>query len=164
MNEKRNEATTLTASDETPLINQILAETKVIAVVGMSPKPDRASHYVAAYLQQHGYRIIPVNPVAAGTKILGEHCYPTLTLAAAALAEQQLRIDMVDVFRKSEEVVPVAEEAIAIRAKFLWLQIGVINEEAMVMARNAGLVAVMDVCPKPEHKKWQAERLLESRG
>lgn len=162
MNETRNETTALTASDQTPLIHQILAETKVIAVVGMSPKPDRASHYVAAYLQQHGYRIIPVNPVAAGTKILGEHCYPTLTLAAASLAEQQLRIDMVDVFRRSEEVVPVAEEAIAIRAKFLWLQIGVINEEAMTMARKSDLIAVMDVCPKPEHKKWHAERSMSN--
>lgn len=153
MNQTLNETTALTAIDQTPMIDQILAETKVIAVIGMSPKPDRASHYVAAYLQQHGYRIIPVNPVAAGTKILGEHCYPTLTLAAAALAEQQLHIDMVDVFRKSEDVFPVAEEAIAIRARFLWLQIGVINEAAIEMARNAGLVAVMDVCPKPEHKK-----------
>lgn len=161
MNETRNE-TTLTVEDQTPLIDQILAEARVIAVVGMSPKPDRASHYVAAYLQQHGYRIIPVNPVAAGTKILGEHCYPTLTMAAAALAEQQLRIDMVDVFRKSEDVLPVAEEAIAIRAKFLWLQIGVINEAAIALARKAGLIAVMDVCPKPEHKKRHAALGLQS--
>ena len=145
---------------QTQHINQILTEAKVIAVVGMSPKPERASHYVAAYLQQHGYRIIPVNPVAAGTQILGEHCYATLTQAAAALAEQHISIDMVDVFRKSEDVLPVAEEAIAIRAKFFWLQIGVINEEAMTMARKAGLIAVMDVCPKPEHKKWRAEKLM----
>lgn len=149
-------------SEQIQDINQVLAETKVIAVVGMSPKPDRASHYVAAYLQQHGYRIIPVNPVAAGSQILGEHCYATLTLAAVALAEQGLRIDMVDVFRKSDQVLPIAEEAIAIRAKFLWLQIGVINEEAIVMARKAGLVAVMDVCPKPEHKKWQAGLAMQS--
>tara|TARA_R110001599_G_scaffold64023_4_gene179658 strand:+ start:349941 stop:350396 length:456 start_codon:yes stop_codon:yes gene_type:complete len=149
-------------NDQTQNIHQILAETKVIAVVGMSPKPDRASHYVSAYLQQHGYRVIPVNPVAAGTQILGEHCHATLTLAAAALAEQGLRIDMVDVFRKSDQVLPVAEEAIAIRAKFLWLQIGVINEEAIALARKAGLVAVMDVCPKPEHKKWQTDRAMQS--
>jgi len=149
-------------SDQSPHIHQILAQAKVIAVVGMSPKPDRPSHYVAAYLQQHGYRIIPVNPVTAGTQILGEHCYATLMLAADALAEQGLRIDMVDVFRKSEQVLPIAEEAIAIRARFLWLQIGVINEEAMALARKAGLIAVMDVCPKPEHKKWQAELTMRS--
>src|SRR5690606_26897243 len=86
----------------TDVITKLLTESRVIAVVGLSPNPDRPSHEVARYLQHHGYRIIPVNPAAAGTQILGEHCYATLTLAAAALAEQQLHINLVDVFRKSE--------------------------------------------------------------
>jgi predicted CoA-binding protein len=137
--------------------NALLAESRVIAVVGMSPKPDRPSHYVAEYLQQHGYRVIPINPVAAGTQILGEHCYATLTLAAAALAEQQIAIHLVDVFRKSEEVGPIAEEAIAIHARGLWLQIGVVNEAAADKARAAGLAVVMDRCTKIEHARWRNE-------
>ncbi|HTH44412.1 MAG TPA: CoA-binding protein [Oxalicibacterium sp.] len=136
-------------------INKLLAESRVIAVVGLSPKPDRASHYVAAYLQQHGYRIIPVNPVAAGTSILGEHVYPTLTMAAAALAEQHILIDLVDVFRRPEEVVPIADEAIAVHAKGLWLQLGVVNEIAAAHARAAGLAVVMDRCTKIEHARWR---------
>src|SRR5690606_16182120 len=112
------------------VISTLLAESRVIAVVGLSPKADRPSHEVAAYLQRHGYRIIPVNPAAAGTQILGEHCYATLTLAAAALAEQGVQIDLVDVFRKPEQVEPIADEAIAIRAKGLWLQIGIVNQRA----------------------------------
>jgi predicted CoA-binding protein len=136
-------------------IDKLLNESRVIAVVGMSPKADRASHYVAAYMQQHGYRIIPVNPVAAGTRILGEHVYPTLTLAAAALAEQHILIDLVDVFRKPEEVVPIADEAIAIHAKGLWLQLGVINDLAVAHARAAGLSVVADRCIKIEHARWR---------
>lgn len=139
-------------------INTVLTESRVIAVVGMSPKPDRPSHYVAEYLQQHGYRVIPVNPVAAGTQILGEHCYATLTLAAAALAEQQVAIHLVDVFRKSEEVGPIAEEAIAIHATGLWMQIGVVNEAAAHKASEAGLVVVMDRCTKIEHARWRDEQ------
>lgn len=136
-------------------IDKLLNESRVIAVVGMSPREDRASHYVAAYMQQHGYRIIPVNPVAAGTRILGEHVYPTLTLAAAALAEQHILIDLVDVFRKPEEVVPIADEAIAIHAKGLWLQLGVINDLAVAHARAAGLSVVADRCIKIEHARWR---------
>jgi predicted CoA-binding protein len=139
-------------------INTLLTESRVIAVVGMSPKPDRPSHYVAEYLQHHGYRVIPVNPVAAGTQILGEHCYATLTLAAAALAERQLAIHLVDVFRKSEEVGPIAEEAIAIHAKGLWMQIGVVNEAAAHKASEAGLAVVMDRCTKIEHARWRDEQ------
>ncbi|WP_353156801.1 CoA-binding protein [Herminiimonas fonticola] len=139
-------------------IIKLLAESRVIAVVGLSPKSDRPSHGVAAYLQRHGYRIIPVNPVCAGTHILGEHCYATLTLAAAALAEQQTRIDMVDIFRKSELVGPIVDEAIAIRARGVWLQIGVINEAATDKARAAGLDVVADRCTKIDHAIWHAEQ------
>jgi len=137
-------------------IVKLLSESRVIAVVGLSPKSDRPSHGVAAYLQRHGYRIIPVNPACAGTHILGEHCYATLTLAAAALAEQQTRIDLVDIFRKSELVEPIVDEAIAIRARGVWLQIGVINEAATDKARAAGLDVVADRCTKIDHAIWHA--------
>ena len=143
------------------IIDTLLAESRVIAVVGLSPKPDRASHYVSAYMQEHGYRIIPVNPVAAGTRILGEHVYPTLTLAAAALAEQHIPIDVVDVFRKSEEVAPIADEAIAIRAKALWMQLGVINQTAATHAAAAGLRVVMNRCIKVEHERWREQALRQ---
>lgn len=136
-------------------IANLLAESHVIAVVGMSPRPERASHYVAAYLQQHGYRIIPVNPIAAGANILGEHVYPTLTMAAAVLAEQHTLIDLVDVFRKPEEVAPIADEAATIHAKGLWMQLGVVNEIAALNAKAAGLAVVMDRCIKIEHAKWR---------
>ncbi|CAL63504.1 conserved hypothetical protein; putative CoA-binding protein [Herminiimonas arsenicoxydans] len=139
-------------------IVKLLAESRVIAVVGLSPKPDRPSHEVAAYLQRHGYRIIPINPACAGTHILGEHCYATLTLAAAALAEQQTRIDLVDIFRKSELVEPIVDEAIAIRARGVWLQIGVINEVATDKARAAGLDVVADRCTKIDHAIWHAQQ------
>lgn len=139
-------------------IVKLLAESRVIAVVGLSPKSDRPSHEVAAYLQRHGYRIIPVNPACVGTHILGEHCYATLTLAAAALAEQQTRIDLVDIFRKSELVEPIVDEAIVIRARGVWLQIGVINEAATDKARAAGLDVVADRCTKIDHAIWQVEQ------
>lgn len=140
------------------VITKLLAESRVIAVVGLSPNPDRPSHEVAEYLQRHGYRIIPVNPAAAGTQILGEHCYATLTLAAAALAEQQMHINLVDVFRKPELVEPIADEAIAIRANGLWLQLGVVNQVAIDKARAAGLMVVADRCTKIEHTKWRASQ------
>ncbi|RBA24628.1 CoA-binding protein [Herminiimonas fonticola] len=139
-------------------ITKLLAESRVIAIVGLSPKSDRPSHGVAAYLQRHGYRIIPVNPVCAGTHILGEHCYATLMLAAAALEEQQTRIDLVDIFRKSELVGPIVDEAIAIHARGVWLQIGVINEAASDKARAAGLDVVADRCTKIDHAIWHAEQ------
>ncbi len=139
-------------------IVKLLAESRVIAIVGLSPKSDRPSHGVAAYLQRHGYRIIPVNPVCAGTHFLGEHCYATLTLAAAALEEQQTRIDLVDIFRKSELVGPIVDEAIAVRARGVWLQIGVINEAATDKARAAGLNVVADRCTKIDHAIWHAEQ------
>lgn len=142
-------------SHDINVVDQLLTESRVIAVVGLSPKPERPSHYVSEYLQQHGYRIIPINPAAAGTQILGEHCYATLTLAAAALAEQQTSIHLVDVFRKSELVEPIADEAIAIRARGLWLQLGVVNTAAADKAQAAGLAVVMDRCIKLDHADWR---------
>jgi len=112
-----------------------------IAVVGLSDKPDRESHMVAKALQERGYRIIPVNPNV--TEVLGEKSYPNLS----AIPEP---VDIVDVFRRSDQVVPIAEEAVKIGAKVLWLQLGVINEEAARIASEGGLRVVMDRCIKVE--------------
>ena len=135
----------------TPLIPHLLATCHTIAVVGMSPQPDRPSFDVARAMQARGYRIVPVNPNAS--EILGETCYPSLTAAAAALAARGERIDMVDCFRKSEDIPPIADEAIAIGARCLWLQLGVVNEAAADRARAAGLDVVMDRCLKIEHAR-----------
>jgi predicted CoA-binding protein len=134
-------------------IEQILRTAKTIAVVGMSDKPERASHEVATYLQRQGYRILPVNPAYAGTEILGEKVYATLQEAADALAREGRQIDVVDVFRKSEEVLPVAKEAIAVRAGALWMQLGVENRAAADLARAAGLDVVMNHCMLIEHRR-----------
>jgi predicted CoA-binding protein len=138
-------------TDAIKSIPALLKNCRTIAVVGLSEKSDRPSHGVAHYMQRQGYRIIPVNPMYAGTDILGEHCYASLTKAAEALAETNVRIDIVDCFRKSEAMVPIAEEAIAIRAQCLWMQLGVINDEAADKAHTAGLAVVMDRCIKIEH-------------
>jgi len=133
---------------ETETIRQILASCRTVAVVGLSPKPERASYEVARYLQAHGWRIIPVNPVAAasGATILGEPVYATLQEAA-----QHASIDVVDVFRNSEDVPPVAQEAIAIGARALWLQLGIENAQAAAAAQAAGLWVVQNRCLKIEH-------------
>ncbi|CAM3652095.1 CoA-binding protein [Marinicrinis lubricantis] len=122
-------------------IKVILENTKTIAVVGLSENPERTSHMVARALQEKGYRIIPVNPNAA--EILGEKCYPQLT-------DVPEPVDVVDVFRRSEHVWPVAEQAVEIGAKVLWLQSGIINEEAAQLALDHGLMVVMDRCIKVE--------------
>jgi uncharacterized protein len=138
----------------TTTIDNILRTCRVIAVAGLSPNAARPSHEVSQYMQAHGYRIVPVNPnVTTGTMILGEPCYPTLTAAAAALAEQGTPIDMVDCFRKSADIPPLADEAIAIGAKCLWLQIGVVHEAAAAKARTAGLNVVMNKCLLVEHAR-----------
>ncbi|MBB6561444.1 putative CoA-binding protein [Acidovorax soli] len=127
-------------------LRHILGTCRTIAVVGLSPQWHRPSFFAAKYMQAHGYRIVPVNPMAS--EILGERSYPSVTAAAA-----DHRIDMVDCFRKSEDIPPLAEEAIAIGAKCLWLQLGVVNEEAAARARAAGLAVVMDRCVKIEHAR-----------
>jgi predicted CoA-binding protein len=137
-------------------IQQILRESKTVAVVGLSNKPDRASHEVADYLQQHGYRIVPVNPSYAGDTILGEPVYATLQEAADALARVGRRIDIVDCFRKSEDIGPVARDAVAIRASCLWMQLGIENQAAADVARAAGLDVVMNRCMKIEHRALDA--------
>lgn len=116
-------------------IEEILRDSKTVAVVGLSPKVERHSHRVATYLKEHGYRIIPVNP--AVSEVLGERSYPNLSSVPA-------RVDMVDIFRRSEEVGPVVDEAIEVGAKAVWMQDGVVNQEAADKARKAGLDVVMD--------------------
>ncbi|MCP4613581.1 MAG: CoA-binding protein, partial [Planctomycetes bacterium] len=123
---------------------EILRTSKIIAVVGLSPKKDRPSHEVAEYLQQQGYRIIPVNPKA--TEILGEKSYPDLL----SIPE---KVDMVDIFRRSEDVVSIVEEAIKIGAKSIWMQEGVTNEEAAELAREEGLSVVRNKCMRTMHMK-----------
>jgi predicted CoA-binding protein len=127
---------------------EILNTYRTVAVVGLSPRPERASHKVAAYLQEQGYKVLPVNPQAK--EILGETCYPDLASVPGP-------IDVVDVFRESAEAAAIAEEAIKAGAKVLWMQEGVINEEAAERAREAGLLVVMDKCMRKEHMKLAGE-------
>lgn len=129
-------------------IKTILDEVKTIAVVGASNKPERASYRVAEYLINQGYKIIPVNPGQAGGEILGQK-------VAASLADIEEPIDMVDIFRNSEAAGDVTDEAVKARAKVIWMQLGVVNEEAAKRAENAGLKVVMDRCPKIELPRLQ---------
>jgi hypothetical protein len=133
-------------SDPREDIRAILQGGRTIAVVGLSPRPHRDSHRVARYMQQHGWRIVPVNPVAAGQTILGETVHPSLTQAA-----RHARIDLVNCFRNSADIPPVVEEAIAIGAPALWLQLGVQHEEAAARARAAGLRVVQNRCLMIDH-------------
>ena len=136
-------------------LRAILARCRTIAVVGLSPQWHRPSHFAAQYMQAHGYHIVPVNPLVArdGGAILGETAYASVSEAAQALAAQGRTIDMVDCFRRSEDIPPLAEEAVAIGASCLWLQLGVVNEEAAAKARAAGLDVVQDRCVKIEHAR-----------
>jgi len=125
-------------------IRAILRDVRVIAMVGASPNWNRPSYFAMKYLQAKGYRVIPVNPVAAGQEILGEKVHASL----ATIGE---KVDMVDVFRNSEAAGPISEEAIAIGAKVVWMQLGVRNDEAASRAEAAGLRVVMNRCPKIEY-------------
>jgi predicted CoA-binding protein len=132
-------------------LRRILGTCRTLAVVGLSPQWHRPSFFAAKYMKEHGYRIVPINPSAS--EILGERSFPSVTAAAQALAKDGLKIDMVDCFRKSADIPPIANEAIAIGAKCLWLQIGVIDEASAAKARGAGLDVVMDRCVKIEHAR-----------
>ena len=132
-------------------LRRILGTCRTIAVVGLSPQWHRPSFFAAKYMQAHGYRVIPVNPSAS--EILGERSYPSVTAAAQALAAQGVTIDMVDCFRKTADIGPIAGEAIAAGARCLWQQIGVVNDAAAQQARAAGLATVMDRCVKIEHAR-----------
>ena len=124
----------------------LLREARTIAVVGLSPRASRPSHAVARYLQGSGYRIVPVNPGHAA--ILGEKSYPTLTAAAA-----QHAIDVVDVFRRSEFVGPIVDEALRVRPRLIWLQLGVVDAAAQARAEGAGIPIVMDRCLAIDHRQ-----------
>jgi uncharacterized protein len=137
--------------DNISTLRRILGTCKTIAVVGLSPQWHRPSFFAAKYMQSHGYRIVPVNPVAP--EILGQRSYPSVTAAAKALADEGHKIDMVDCFRKSEDIPPLADEAIAIGASCLWMQIGVMNEAAAAKVRDASLDVVMNRCVKIEHAR-----------
>jgi uncharacterized protein len=124
-------------------LRDILASVRTIAVVGASPRPHRPSHGVMRYLQHHGYRAIPVNPFAAGGTILGERCF-------AALDEIAEPIDMVDIFRRSEAAGAAVDQAIAVGANVVWMQLGVVDAAAASRAEARGLRVVMDRCPAIE--------------
>ncbi len=117
---------------------------KTIAVVGISDDPERPSHFVASFLDAHGYNVIPVNPML--TEWEGRKCYPHLLSIP-------LKVDVVDIFRRSEAVPPIVDEAIAIKAKVVWMQEGIVNEEAAAKARKAGIEVVMDRCIKKEYDR-----------
>src|SRR6266705_5224690 len=129
---------------------KLLQQYKHIAVVGISADQYRPSHFVGIYMQAEGYDIVPINPRYAGQTMLGKRVYATLSEAKAAGEE----IEVVDVFRKPEDVPPIAEEAIAIGAKVLWQQLGIRNDEAARKAQAAGLTAVQDRCMKIEHARF----------
>ena len=131
-------------SDDIATLRRILRDCRTIAVVGLSAEWHRPSYFAAKYMQHHGYRIVPVNP--RYTEVLGERCYPSLHDIPHA-------VDMVDVFRRTEDVLPIAEQSIAIGARCLWQQIGVKNFAAADLAREAGLDTVLDRCVKIEHAR-----------
>jgi len=128
--------------DQAAAIRTILKNTTTIAVVGLSPKPGRPSNQVAQYLKDAGYTIIPVNP--GQDNLLGLPCYPNLQAIPGP-------VDMVDIFRRAEFVLPIVEEAIAIKAKVVWMQSGIVNEAAARLAEEAGLVVIMDRCTMVDH-------------
>lgn len=134
----------LTNPREDEEIRKLLKEVKVIAVVGLSPKEDRPSNSVARYLKSKGYRIVPVNP--GHDEILGEKCYKSLS-------EIPFQVDIVDIFRRSEEVLPVVQEAIKLKPKCIWLQLGIVNDDAKKLSEENGIFFVQDKCLKIEYSR-----------
>jgi uncharacterized protein len=138
--------TNLHGDNDEATITRLAMTPCTVAVVGLSPKPHRASYQVAQYLQHHGWRIVPINPAAAGTQILGEPAYASLAEAAAHIA-----IQLVDVFRNSDDVPPVVDEALALGIPAIWLQLGIAHPQASAKARAAGVALVQNLCIKVEH-------------
>lgn len=140
--ESRTESAMLLHTDQQ--LHDLLRATHTIAVVGMSDKPDRPSHYVAQYMRERGYTIIPVNPQCS--EIAGLKCYPSL-------GDIPGTVDMVNVFRRPDDIPPIARDAVAIGAKSLWIQLGLVSAEAEAIASAAGLAVVMDQCIKVEYAR-----------
>ncbi len=130
------------SAEKIAIIRKMLIDSRTIAAVGLFPKPHRPSHQVARYLMEAGYTIIPVNP--GQNTILGLTCYPNLQAIPTP-------VDMVDIFRRPEAVLPIVEDAIDIGAKFIWMQEGIVNEDAAERAEEAGLAVIMDRCTKIDH-------------
>jgi len=126
-------------------IRDLLHRARTIAIVGLSDKKERASNFVGSYLKSEGYKIIPVNPLKQ--EILGEKSYPDLKSIP-------IQVDIVDIFRRADEIVPIVKEAIEIKAKAIWMQLGIVNREAAELAHAAGLMVVMDRCLKMEHGRY----------
>jgi uncharacterized protein len=137
-----NLTTTLEGQDSAAEITEILHNYRVVAVVGLSAKPDRPSYRVAQYLQEHGYRIVPVNPGCQ--EILGERCYP-------GLRDIPFPVEIVDIFRTVDAIPGIVDEAMAVGAKVVWMQLGLEEPQSARKARQAGLQVVMDRCLKIEH-------------
>ena len=127
-------------------LRQILTNSQTIALVGASAKPARPSHQVMAYLQRAGYKVLPVNPGLAGQKLLGETVYGDLT-------QIDQPVDLVDIFRRADAVPDIVEQAIALKAQTIWMQLGIVHEKAAQRARDAGLNVVMNRCTKIEHAR-----------
>lgn len=132
-------------------LKRILEQTKTVAVVGLSPNPERPSHGIAQYLQEQGYRIIPINPMVE--KVLGETSYPHLKVVPET-------VDVVQIFRRPEDIPSIAEDAIAIGAKIIWMQVGIVHQEAAEQARRAGLQVVMDRCMRATHRELSASGMI----
>lgn len=126
-------------------IRQLLHSAQTVAIVGLSDKKERASNFVGSYLKSEGYKVIPVNPLK--TEILGEVCYPDLKSIPVP-------VDIVDIFRRPDECVNIVKEAIAIKAKAIWMQLGIVNREAAELATANGLLVIMDRCMKMEHGRY----------
>ena len=135
-----------TAPQQDKIMTEILAKSRVIALVGASAKPERPSYQVMAYLLAQGYEVIPVNPGMAGERILEQRCY-------ASLSELPVVPDMVDIFRQSDHCPPLVQEAVSVGASYIWLQIGVMHAQAQRMANEAGLLYIEDKCTKIEHER-----------
>lgn len=131
------------------LEEEILKTYETVAVVGLSDNPDRASYRVASYLKEHGYQIVPVNPTVKW--VLGQLCYPDLISVPVT-------VEIVDIFRRPEEVGAIVAQAIAKGAKVIWMQEGIVNEEAAAQARQAGLKVIMDRCMMKEHRKFDQQQ------
>ncbi|HEY1649797.1 MAG TPA: CoA-binding protein [Terracidiphilus sp.] len=149
-------------TNDPAIIDEMLHKAKTIAVLGMSDKPSRASYHIGKYLAEHGYRVFPVNPML--TQIEGQTCYPDLAAAQAAAREQagagpndpgpgHSAIDLVDVFRASDNVPPIVDDVVCLGIPYLWLQDGVIHEEAVARARAAGVKVIQNDCIYREHAK-----------